>query len=120
MAFNSSLASAKIRSTAGLRSSGHCGRDVREALAAGGIILDRREHACQYGSSLVNAGFTPVGSITSGFQAGDVVVINCSATHIHGHMALYDGTQWISDFYQNGLSIYHHMPNYTIYRYGGQ
>lgn len=50
------------------------------------------------GATTVHAG--NVFSI-SGQQAGDVVVIQAAPGHEHGHMAMFNGTKWVSDFVQD-------------------
>ena len=54
---------------------------------------------------------------------GDVVVIQAAPHHVHGHMAMFNGTHWVSDFVQERgfypAQIYRdqNIP-YTLYRYG--
>jgi hypothetical protein len=50
---------------------------------------------------------------------GDVVVFDKTTNHENGHIAMFDGDQWISDFKQNdmwGGSIRKEAPSYKIYR----
>ncbi|MBP5132993.1 CHAP domain-containing protein, partial [Pseudomonas protegens] len=54
--------------------------------------------------------------------AGDVVIIQPIAGHPHGHMAMFNGTLWVSDFKQlhgfyPGHSYRVHKPAYKIYRH---
>ena len=55
------------------------------------------------------------------FEKGDVVVIQGIPGHPHGHMAMYDGSIWISDFRQPdlypGTAYRVARPSYKIYRY---
>lgn len=56
------------------------------------------------------------------YIAGDVAIIQPIPGHPHGHMTMYNGSIWISDFKQyNGLypgpSYRKHKPVFTIYRY---
>ena len=56
------------------------------------------------------------------YEAGDVVVIQPAMGHLHGHMAMYNGKIWISDFkQQNGLypgeAYRKEKPVFKIYRY---
>lgn len=37
---------------------------------------------------------------------GDIVVIENSKEHFWGHIAMYNGTQWISDFKQKNMNPY--------------
>ncbi|MCC8403010.1 hypothetical protein LJ655_14135 [Paraburkholderia sp. MMS20-SJTN17] len=56
-----------------------CAQYTREAIQAGGIYLARTRLAKDYGSSLAGAGFYEVRDEP---QAGDVVVIQATGTHI--------------------------------------
>jgi hypothetical protein len=75
---------------------------------------------------LLAAGFLPLGAAVGGYLPGDVIIIDPSSHHQNGHMAMYDGRNWISDFKQkNMLHIYPDQTatdvtrlRYTIYRYG--
>jgi hypothetical protein len=95
-----------------------CGKYTREAIEAGGIILERAGHAKDYGASLERAGFRKLPASEKP-RAGDVVVFGAFGRHREGHMAMFDGTQWISDFLQP-----HFLPSrdyegapFAIYRY---
>ena len=54
--------------------------------------------AKNYGSSLTIAGFREIN--TNNFQAGDVAVIQSIPGHPAGHMVMYNGKKWVSDFVQ--------------------
>lgn len=102
-------------------SKGHCAAYVRRALEWGGISLVPTLRAENYGPSLKAAGFYET---TSTPQRGDVVVIEGIPGHDDGHMAIYDGTRWISDFKQRpGADVYpgpdyrKAQPAYKIYRH---
>ena len=56
-----------------------------------------------------------------GYKAGDVAIIeNYTGGAEHGHMQMYDGSVWISDFRQNdfwsGPGYRKNKPSYKIYR----
>lgn len=77
--------------------------------------------ARNFGPSLEAAGFYEVNGAP---QKGDVVVIDGVTSHDDGHMAIYDGTRWISDFKQRlGPDVYPGpayrvaRPAYKIYRH---
>ncbi|MBR8719832.1 hypothetical protein IX307_001058 [Bacteroides pyogenes] len=104
-------------------STGYCARYVRQALEAGGMSTDGRPgSACDYDTWLQSQGFRVVhvtGTYTP--EAGDIVVFEALSGHPHGHIAMYNGQQWISDFVQRdmyGGSAYRNNPNteYTILR----
>jgi hypothetical protein len=98
MPWNAELAATYVRIHALGHSSGNCAHFVRVAVAAGGINLAITHFAKDYGNNLLLAGFQVVA--TNPLLAGDVVVIQPIPGHPAGHMALYDGSVWISDFKQ--------------------
>lgn len=102
-------------------SQGRCAQYVRMAIQAGGVTLVPTGAAKDYGERLLDAGFSTV-STGERAQAGDVAVIQPVPGHPYGHMTMFDGTLWVSDFKQlNGLypgASYRRMkPSYLIYRY---
>jgi hypothetical protein len=104
------------------KSLGRCAQYTREAIEAGGVVLARHESAKDYGLSLLAAGFTELHPDVAGeLQKGDVAIIQGFTGHPHGHMAMYDGKCWISDFVQRSLypgdSYRKARPSYKIYRY---
>ena len=51
-------------------------------------------------------------------QRGDVVVFAGSDANPHGHIAIYDGGHWVSDFRQRNMSPYRTgAPPSVIYRF---
>lgn len=102
-----------------------CAMYVRRALEAGG--LDTRNHpesAADYVDYLGKLGFN---LIVNGYgdqlpdeyspQKGDIVVIGRVGIHKHGHIAMYNGKQWVSDFRQKSFKIYDTIKDYTIWRH---
>jgi hypothetical protein len=97
-----------------------CVAHVKAGLAAGGIPLEGGPlSAKDYGPILEADGFQAIGA-NAPLQAGDVVVIQSAVRRPHGHMAMYNGREWISDFRQGDLYPGPHyrkeQPEYTIYR----
>lgn len=137
--WNSSASVSYINSHAEPGSLGKCAAYVRRAVEAGGVKIKippprigNSASACDYGPSLEAAGFKSVYSYTgSGFtdtaiipgqQAGDIVVIQPVAGHPHGHIALFNGTNWVSDFIQlrgfyPGKKYRDIKPAYILYRF---
>ena len=111
-----------LKNHAKSRSQGYCAKYVREAIEAGGISIRGPISAKDYGPFLKSAGFTEYSSVPpGGYEAGDVAVIQKpDDQHEHGHMQMYSGAQWISDFKQQDFwpgSIYtEKTPSYKIYR----
>ena len=111
-----------------------CARYVKKALIAGGASVKNSEieSAKNYGPWLIENNFKVVDNATtvssggvftiSGQQTGDVVVIQAAPHHVHGHMAMFNGTHWVSDFVQEKgfypAQIYRdqNIP-YKLYRY---
>ena len=49
-------------------------------------------------------------------RKGDIVVIPKGTYSFWGHVAMYDGNRWVSDFKQNHMSPYKKQVRYRIYR----
>jgi hypothetical protein len=107
-----SYALSRARSSSGSQ----CALYVRLALAAGGLTQFNANHpanAYQYGPYLLNAGFKEVYTGhygpwvqwgISGMRAGDIVVFQPVTGHPSGHIAIYTGSAWVSDFKQSAMS----------------
>jgi hypothetical protein len=109
-------------------STGFCARHVRLALEAGGANTESINdpnaytlYAKDYGPVLLREGFTLL-DISNGFtaQAGDVAVFSSYVGQDPpaGHIQMYNGSSWVSDFTQNNFSPFRTQPNvsYEIYR----
>ncbi|EOD0154323.1 hypothetical protein ACI8OI_004360 [Salmonella enterica] len=133
-----------LNTNARAHSQSQCAKYVRQAIEAGGITITRPAPrpgltypaAADYGPHIQAKKFMPVytyagngsslPSVTSipGQQAGDVVVIQPIPGHPYGHMAMFNGTQWISDFRQEQLGFYpgrayqNLKPAFIMYRFG--
>jgi hypothetical protein len=107
---------------------GNCATYVRMALEDGGIKGPHPSPAKEYGPHLEKHGFTPIPPEemkTYEPKRGDVVVIqNYEGGRPEGHIAMYNGEQWVSDFKQPGgadiwgVSSHYRaaQPSYKIYR----
>ena len=124
--WNKSKAVEHLNSKAQPHSLGQCAAYVRRAVEAGGVTLQHHVSAKDYGSSLLHVGFNKiVGSHASAqyhHLAGDVAVIQPIEGHRHGHMTMFNGKEWVSDFVQHhglypGHSYRLSKPPYAIYRY---
>jgi len=124
--FDVDAAASYARSEARTSSTGRCATHVRLAIEAGGVELERQVSAKNYGTSLSRAGFTRLAQPPqSSPQKGDVIVIQpYPGGSDHGHIAIYDGSAWISDFVQRdkwgGAGYRQHEPAYEIYRHSSQ
>lgn len=115
---NQSLA-ARIASTAAgnrSRSLGRCALYVRKALQAAGYSFTPQPSAYMYANgTLARAGFTKIANGTAP-QVGDVVVFERSNKNPHGHIQIFDGKDWVSDFRQPKFSPYSDARGYTTWR----
>jgi len=85
---------------------GQCGTHVLDSLAAGGLRVPRgKESAYMYKDVLLNNGWEVV---TDGsLQPGDVEIYDkVEGKHPHGHMQMWTGNGWYSDFGQKGEDPY--------------
>jgi surface antigen len=139
--FDAQNAAQYIQDNAESHSTGRCAHYVTDALNnddGGGldIVAPDSGNAKDYGPSLENQGFQPVASSAhtddqgatyppTGYtpQTGDVVVMDTypSSKNQAGHMAMYDGTQWVSDWEQRSFWPSSHYSSYgssyVIYRH---
>lgn len=121
--WNVEAAVGKLNERAQDKSQGRCAEYVRVAIEAGGVILARHTSAKDYGASLLAVGFSTVGDGL--FKAGDVAIIQPITGHPHGHMAMFNGKIWVSDFrqyhgYYPGPGYRKIKPPVSFYRYGMQ
>lgn len=103
-------------------SSGRCALFVRQALIAGKVIIHPHPiNAREYGPYLTAKGFVAVDAKDYKEVKGDIAVIQpyvggASA----GHIAMFDGSSWVSDFVQrdmwSGPGYRLNKPAYVIYR----
>lgn len=129
---------AHLNDSAHATSQGRCAQYVRQAIQAGGVTVDppsppvgmTAPPARIYGPALEDAGFTPVTQSDqpatyppSGYtpQAGDVAIIQPTSQNPDGHMAMYNGGTWVSDFTQRsfwpGSTYRTEKPSFVIYRH---
>ena len=64
---------------------------------------------------MTQAGFTKISNDMQP-QVGDVVVYNRTSNRPHGHIQIFDGRDWVSDFRQNSISPYSGTYSYTTWR----
>ncbi|MBP2280123.1 hypothetical protein RCH20_000475 [Psychrobacter sp. PL15] len=111
------IAAARASKVALSGSSGYCARYVRKALQSAGYEFTPNPSAYQYASrgTLAGAGFSKISNDMQ-TQVGDVIVYDRSSKRPHGHIQIFDGTDWVSDFRQNGISPYSGVYAYTTWR----
>lgn len=99
---------------------GHCARAVRRALEAGGLSTTGHPvSACDYDTFLPKIGFHSVDKNGYSPEKGDIIVLEAVEGHPNGHIAMYSGNYWISDFVQSdmwGGSAFRNNAEYTLFR----
>ena len=104
------------------RSSHHCAMYCRLGMEAAGLSTQDRPRsgdAGDYGPFLLRHGAQVVAKDSYTPQVGDTVVFDKTAQHPYGHIEMYDGQRWVSDFMQRSFSPYRDAastPPSTIYR----
>lgn len=120
MVWNKYAAADYARAHANAHSTGRCAEYTRKAINAGGVDVGRTPHAKDYGPLLHAAGFDDIGADELPV-VGDVVILQPYAGgNPSGHMAIFDGQDWYSDFKQRdmwgGPGYRAARPAYKIYR----
>lgn len=84
------------------KSIGKCAKYVADALQSAGYKFNRQPSAYMYHTNgiLSGMGFECIGRTDSQPQPGDICVINRFSGHPHGHICMFNGQKWISDFKQ--------------------
>jgi hypothetical protein len=86
---------------------GICLTDIQRALSAGGVTLQcgappgHSGYAGYCNSSLQALGFTALGATDPSPLPGDIIVIQHSTGTMIGHIAMWTGSAWVSDFVQS-------------------
>ena len=96
-----------------------CARYVADALEAGGFSFIRQEKACEYHTNgiLTGMGYREIKKQNS-YRKGDITVTECNSAHTAGHIAMWSGSAWISDFRQSSEFVYgSNQPPVHYYRY---
>lgn len=103
------------------RSVGKCAQYVRLAIREGGCpTYFHPESACDYIQFLPKLGFKEIVTENYYSQKGDVIVFSSVKEHEYGHIAMYNGNHWISDFKQRdmfgGESFREQKIEYHVFR----
>lgn len=97
-------AAAYLTANAESHSKKSCARYVRLAIAAGGCpTFLHPASADKYDVFLPKLGFKEIIQSPYVPQLGDIIVIKATGTHVDGHIAMFNGKQWISDFKQRDM-----------------
>lgn len=108
LSFNLNKAIAALDNNAGAASQGQCAKYVRLAIEAGGwkIPSPRPLYAKDYGPKLLEIGFKEIPADGYKPKKGDVVVLQPPKGEKAGHMQMWNGSRWVSDFRQKTNDIY--------------
>ena len=128
MAWNISAAIKHLVSHASSKALHQCAKYVRMAIEAGGLsTAGRPVSACNYKEFLPKIGFNFIGKIHGkdnqsswtkrSARPGDIAVMDHG---VHGHICMYSGQRWISDFVQNNMWVYGGDGTCYLYRYNGE
>lgn len=105
----------KLNDSAHSKSTGYCARYVANALEAGGVKFKRQRSAHDYHAKdvLSKAGWHEVPMYNGEFlvnggtpNIGDIVIEEATKNHKYGHIQMWNGHNWVSDFYQRGLHVH--------------
>ena len=88
-----------------VKSVGLCALYVRRAMIAGGIPLYQGGNAWSYKYLLPVIGFENVNE-NEGLMVGDIVVFQPIDGRKFGHIAIWNGKQWVSDFKQRSIIVH--------------
>lgn len=122
--YDNSRAIAMLNANARSHSKGLCAMYVRSALEGGGVpTFGFPGNACEYFDFLPRLDFKEIATHKSKKyepKAGDIMVFAAQKGHRSGHIAMYNGKMWVSDFKQpKGIwvaRVYQDNPNYKVYR----
>ena len=104
--FNTDKVKTYITQHAASRSRGLCALYVRKALEAGGCCMWGYPNAAKkYREFLPYLDFTEIDKENYHPEIGDIVVFNSTEGHPYGHIAIWNGQQWVSDFRQRSLYV---------------
>ena len=128
MAWNLNAAIKYLIKNARSSSQHQCAKYIRMAIEAGGLsTAGRPVSAYKYKNFLPTIGFNPIGKIHGksnqanwtkrSARPGDIAVMDHGE---HGHICMYSGRYWISDFVQNNMWVYGGDGDCYIFRYNGE
>ena len=133
MAFNIQGAVQSLVARSGPKSQHACARFVRMAMESGGLSTATRPNwAWKYIQWLPTQGWSLVGNAKtneaqaewtrSSAKPGDIAVYQKPGVggSQPGHICMYTGNQWISDFRQGRMGVYASPVNAYIFRYTGE
>lgn len=133
MAFNIQGAVQSLLARSSAKSQHMCAKFVRMAMESGGLSTATRPNwAWKYIQWLPTQGFSLVGNVktneaqaewtSSQAKPGDIAVYQKpgAGSSQPGHICMWTGSQWISDFRQNRMGVYSSPVNAYVFRYTGE
>ena len=84
--------------------------------AAGADTTGHPVPASDWGPTLLKIGYKEITAEFNTPQKGDIYIITKTQNHKYGHIAGFDGSQWISDFKQKSQVIYRDKVSYRYFR----
>ena len=108
----------RLRGVTAQSTSQNCAKSVRLALESAGAKFNGHPvAAADWGSTLQKIGYQKINLSFDRPQKGDIYIINRTQNHVYGHIAGFNGSNWVSDFQQRGYAVYKD-PNvrYEYYR----
>ena len=103
--WNPEKAAVYATENAEVKSVGLCALYVRRAMIAGGIPLYQGGNAWSYKYLLPVIGFENVNE-NEGLMVGDIVAFQPIGGRKFGHIAIWNGKQWVSDFKQRSIIVH--------------
>jgi len=99
-------AASYARSRAKSKSISKCAAYVADALQKAGFSFKRQGSAYMYHTNgiLKGIGFKEISKQTP--KKGDIAVEEKTSSHVHGHIQIYDGSNWVSDFVQKSVNVH--------------
>lgn len=101
-----------------------CAKFVRMAIEAGGLSTDGRPSwAYQYTTFLPKIGFKCIGKISRNDKSykpepGDIAVYQKNGDpKVPGHICMWTGAEWASDFKQRSMIVYQGTPEAYVFRF---
>ena len=116
--WNPKKAAEYVTKNAESKSVGLCAKYVRKAIVAGGIPLYQGGNAWSYKYLLPLLGFKEIEDVNDK-KVGDIVVFQPIGKRYFGHIAMWNGKQWVSDFKQKNMipAKAYHKTDWKIYRH---
>lgn len=108
-----------LKENAQRQSTGYCARYITNALYEAGFDFPRPSQASFFidNGILNQIGYIEIAN-TNSYIIGDITVTEANINHAYGHVAMWCGDNWISDFIQISQNVYEtNQPPIHYFRY---